>query len=94
MTGHESPVSAPHMRPFGDVISIEAARDIVRTSAVPLSRLDRVSLYEARNRVVAGDVVAADDVPPFARAAMDGYAVRAADTHAASRSQPATLRLI
>ena len=40
------------------------------------------------------DVVATADVPPFARAAMDGYAVRAEDTAGASREQPKTLRCI
>ena len=82
------------MRPFGEIISIDAARDIVRTSAVPLSRLERVPLYEARNRVVASDIIATRDVPPFARAAMDGYAVRASDTRGASRNTPAALQLI
>jgi molybdenum cofactor synthesis domain-containing protein len=82
------------MRPFGDVISIETARDIVRGSAVPLSRLERVPLDDARNRVIASDVIAGGDVPPFARAAMDGYAVRAGDTQEASRGRPAMLRVI
>lgn len=90
----ETPVSRSRMRPFGAIISIDAARDIVRTSAVPLSRLERVPLYDARTRVVASDIVATRDVPPFARAAMDGYAVRASDTRDASRNTPATLQLI
>lgn len=90
----EISVSRPRMRPFGDVISIAAARDIVSNSAFPLSRLERVSLYDARNRVVASEVVATRDVPPFARAAMDGYAVRAGDTRNASHAEPATLRLV
>jgi len=88
------PLSRQHMRPFGDVISIAAARDIVHASAIPLSRLERVSLYDAPDRVIASDIMATRDVPPFARAAMDGYAVRAGDTRDASRARPATLRLV
>jgi len=42
-----------------------------------------VSLRESLGRVLAQEVVAAADIPPFATAAMDGYAVRAADTAAA-----------
>ena len=44
----------------------------------------------ALGRVLAGDVVADSDLPPFDRAQMDGYAVRAADTAGA----PVRLRLV
>jgi molybdopterin molybdotransferase len=44
--------------------------------------------------VVATDIVSASDVPPFSRAAMDGYAVRASDTRGASREQPRLLRQV
>src|SRR5581483_5207260 len=54
----------------------------------------RVALIDAGGRVVASDVFSAIDVPPFARSAMDGYAVRAADVAAATRETPATLRVI
>ncbi|HWC69164.1 MAG TPA: gephyrin-like molybdotransferase Glp [Acidimicrobiales bacterium] len=40
----------------------------------------RVRLDEAAGCVLAEDVTAAEDVPPFANSAVDGYAVRAADT--------------
>ncbi len=45
---------------------------------------ESVSLFEAAGRVLAGDVVSPVDVPAFARAMMDGYAVRAADTSGAT----------
>jgi molybdenum cofactor synthesis domain-containing protein len=45
-------------------------------------------------RVAAADVISPIDVPPFARAAMDGYAVIAADTANASAAAPARLQLI
>ncbi len=40
---------------------------------------ETVALSEAGGRVLAGDVIAARDQPPFAASAMDGYAVRTAD---------------
>jgi molybdopterin molybdotransferase len=43
----------------------------------------RMPLDDALGRVLVADVVACEDVPPFANSAMDGYAVRAADTVAA-----------
>ena len=45
-------------------------------------------LRDALGRVVSTPAVAAMDVPPFDRAAMDGYAVRAEDTFGASRHDP------
>jgi molybdopterin molybdotransferase len=45
-------------------------------------------------RVVTEDVFADMDIPPLANSAMDGYAVRAADTAQASRKDPVRLRII
>jgi molybdopterin molybdotransferase len=57
-------------------------------------RTERVALDIAVGRVTANDVLSPMDVPPFARSAMDGYAVVAAGTSGASRSTPARLRLL
>src|SRR5687767_9788578 len=83
----------PHarMRPFGDVISLEAARAILDATGAPLDKIETILLSEANGRVLAADVIAHADVPPFSRAGMDGYAVQARDTHGASRSNPRTL---
>jgi molybdenum cofactor synthesis domain-containing protein len=81
------------MRPFSELISVAEAREIVGSTGTPLGRRDRVALGEAHRRVLAEDIVSPRDVPPFARAAMDGYAVRAEDTTGASRSRAATLRV-
>ncbi len=43
--------------------------------------------------VLGADVTSAEDVPPFANSAVDGYAVRAADVTGASRSDPVSLRV-
>ena len=61
-----------------------------------IARLDAedVPLTQARGRVLAEDVHAERDVPPFANSAMDGYAVRADDVKAASPSQPVRLSLL
>jgi len=52
---------------------------------------ERVPLLEALGRVLAHGVLAGIDIPHFTRAAMDGYAVIAADTFGASEGQPAYL---
>src|SRR5262249_2064115 len=49
---------------------------------------------DAAGRVMREDCVSDLDLPPFDRARMDGYAVRAADTQGASPGNPARLRAI
>jgi molybdenum cofactor synthesis domain-containing protein len=81
------------VRPFTHTISFADALARVMEAANPIERTDLVALAEADGRVAAEAVVADVDVPPFDRAAMDGYAVRAADTAGASAGRPRTLTL-
>lgn len=57
---------------------LEEARSEV-LSAVDRVGVEEVSIWEAGGRVLATDVVAPEDVPPFPNSAMDGFAVRAGD---------------
>ena len=57
-----------------------------------IDRTERISLSAADGRVLAAPVAAVRDVPHYARAAMDGWAVRAEDTFGASDRSPAVLR--
>ncbi|MDR7421671.1 MAG: molybdopterin molybdotransferase MoeA [Armatimonadota bacterium] len=54
--------------------------------------VETVPVAEAVGRVLAADLVALTDQPPFARSAVDGWALRAADTAAASAAAPVVLR--
>ncbi|MEA3200190.1 MAG: molybdopterin molybdotransferase [Thermoplasmata archaeon] len=67
------------MRPFGALIGMDEARARLLDAARPVARVDELPLREACGRVCAQDVAAPFDVPPFARATMDGYAMWAAD---------------
>lgn len=58
-------------------LSIDEARGVVLGAVAPLEGED-VPLDRAAQRVLAEDVVAAGDVPPFANSAMDGFAVHPA----------------
>src|SRR5215208_5894997 len=82
------------MRPFAGTIPLHEAQAIIARTVRPLDRIEQVALDRSHGRVLARDVVAPADVPPFTRAAMDGYAVRAADTIGASRSHPCIVRRI
>jgi molybdenum cofactor synthesis domain-containing protein len=75
------------------VIALEDVQAEVLRSVTPLAAVT-VPLDEALGRVLAAPVVAAEPVPPFANTAMDGYAVRAADTRGASEAAPVRLRVV
>lgn len=81
------------MRPFTSTISIDEAHAIIEAGVSAIDRSESVPLSDARGRVLAGDVVAKVDVPPFDRASMDGYAVIAGDTAGAARGEPRRLVL-
>ena len=61
---------------------LEDAQAFVIGSCPPMAPVD-VDFEQAHGLVLAADVVAAEQVPPFANSAVDGYAVRAVDVAAA-----------
>jgi molybdenum cofactor synthesis domain-containing protein len=82
------------MRPLRDTIALDEARALIDEAATPVTRIETVPLAAAHGRVIAQDVIAPFDVPPFSRAGMDGYAVRAEDTFGASRHEPRRFRCV
>jgi len=74
------------------VLSFEDARRAVEDHAarIPLPETETVDLLEAAGRVLAEQVLADRDLPPFPRSTRDGYAVRSVDL----TSAPATLEVI
>jgi molybdopterin molybdotransferase len=56
--------------------------------------VEKVPTPEALGRVLAQDIVAAADIPPFANSGMDGYAVRAADSVSAALDSPVQLTVV
>ncbi len=82
------------MKPIKDTIPLDEARQLIADACRPIERTERVRLVDANGRVAAANVTSTRDVPPFSRAGMDGYAVRAEDTFGASRYEPKTLRVI
>jgi molybdopterin molybdotransferase len=76
-----------------DMLSIEDARARILANFARLEPEER-PLLEALGQVLAEDVVASFDIPPLDNTAMDGYAVRAADTTGASGDTPVELRVI
>ena len=75
------------------MIKLETAQDILlkATSVLPAEKL---LLEHCWQRVLAEDVIAGTDFPPFDRSPLDGYAVIAAEVTQASRNKPVRLRQI
>lgn len=65
-------------------------------SSLPRRTLDseKCGVRQAHGRVLAEDLISPIDIPPFDRAAMDGFAVRAEDTYGASSTAPIFLRSV
>jgi molybdopterin molybdotransferase len=76
---------------FKERTRIDDARERLLDSP-PIERTERISLSAADGRAVAEPIEAVRNVPHYARAAMDGWALRAEDTFGASDRSPAVLR--
>lgn len=79
------------MRPFRRLISLQEALSIACGAIEPVTDVEVAAVGDSCGRVLAKDIRSEIDVPPFDRAAMDGFAVRAEDTFGAKRASPVTL---
>jgi molybdopterin molybdotransferase len=75
------------------LLSVDEARDQVLAAVPGPLPSESVPVIAGLGRVLAEPVVAATSLPPWDNSAMDGYAVRAADTAAASEAGPAPLKV-
>ncbi|MBD3206875.1 molybdopterin molybdenumtransferase MoeA, partial [Candidatus Bathyarchaeota archaeon] len=72
------------MRPFKELTGREEAMELILRNVEKIKRVEEVELDESDGRVLAEDIDARFDVPPFDRSAMDGYALQSSDTLNAS----------
>jgi putative molybdopterin biosynthesis protein len=79
---------------FRDLISVEEAKERLGEHFKPLSKVEKIPVEECYGRVLAQDIEAPIDVPPFDRASMDGFAVHAEDTFGAEEDKPRTSRIV
>ena len=80
------------MRDFFKVVDIDAV-DALRTR-FPVSEVEHLPLASASGRILAEAISAELDIPGFARATMDGYAVQGAATFGVSESNPGYLTIV
>jgi molybdopterin molybdotransferase len=78
----------------GEVMSAGAALALLlRSLPAKKTTPEVIPLEDSLGRVCAEDIVSREDLPPFARSTVDGYAVKAGDTFGATETMPAYLGL-
>lgn len=82
------------MPEFFNVLPPDEARQLLFAHTTAVLPFETIATAEAWGRVTAVPIAAAHPLPQFRRSTMDGYAVRAADTHGAGESLPALLQVI
>ena len=78
---------------MNDKVTYREARSALLEVVRPVGT-ERVPLAACAYRVLARELVATSDVPPFDRSPFDGYVLRAADSLGASKENPVTLRIM
>lgn len=78
---------------FLKIMDYEDVKKIIKD--IPIKKgIEKIPLSDAYRRVLAEDINALIDLPPFNRASRDGYAVKAEDTFGASEDNPVILKCI
>ena len=75
------------------LLAFNEAKARLLASACPVTETESVDLADAFGRVLAEDLISPLTVPPFSNAAMDGYALRAADAVGVGARLPVTQRV-
>ena len=78
---------------FSKLDSVQNAIKLVSEN-LKLTEIEEISIHDAHKRVLAEDIMAYHDSPPFDKSAMDGFAVVAENTFGASQSAPKDLKII
>jgi len=81
------------MRGFMERTDLDVALEVLRSCVKPLEE-ESVPLQEALGRTLARDIISTEEVPAFDKSAMDGYALRGAETFGASPTDPISFRVI
>ena len=82
------------MAEFFNVLPPDEARRLFLQHIRPLGDTETLPALAALGRITHDAIVAPHSLPTFRRSTMDGYAVRATDTHGAGESLPALLQVI
>jgi molybdopterin molybdotransferase len=77
-----------------DTVSLKEALHFLRQHLPPPpAEKETLPLQETLGRICAADILSPENLPPYPRSTMDGYAVRARDTYGANEKLPAYLEV-
>jgi len=77
-----------------DTLSLQEALLLLQQNLPPCTaKKVTIARDEALGRICAGNILSPENLPPYPRSTMDGYAVRAKDTFGASEKLPAYLEI-
>lgn len=76
------------------MIEVEQAIRMLQDALVPQTQTITVPILEAKDRISARDICSPIHIPPYSKAAMDGYAIFSADSVGASKQTPIMLTVI
>jgi molybdopterin molybdotransferase len=71
----------------GPLLPLADMERLIVERVTPVAEVEQVSLDDALGRIVAADVIAPEDLPPFDNSAVDGFAVRHADLDAGAETR-------
>jgi putative molybdopterin biosynthesis protein len=80
---------------FRKLLSFNEAKELLNKAyiAKPVG-VELISISKAHNRILALDIVAPLNIPPFTRSTVDGYAIKAVDSFGASEENPLSLKFV
>jgi len=76
-----------------DLLNVDQALEQVLAN-IPRLSAEKVELAASLNRVLAEDIIADSNIPPFPNSSMDGFALRAVDSIGASSNTPLMLTVV
>jgi putative molybdopterin biosynthesis protein len=79
---------------FRKLLTLDEAKHVIQQHFKPKPLgVEMIPLLDAYDRVLAENVIAPLDIPPFNRSTVDGYAVKAEDTFGADENKPVKLKI-
>lgn len=70
------------------------AQNLLLNLVTPLSRYEKVGIFESPGRVIYNPIISDRDLPPFHASHMDGFAVKSSNLEYASKQNPVKLKVV
>ncbi|MEG1409986.1 MAG: molybdopterin molybdotransferase MoeA [Terrisporobacter sp.] len=75
-------------------IELELAIKLINDSVKMIKEIEEINIEDSRDRLLAVDIYAPINQPPFDRSPLDGYALKSKDTIGASKENPIKLKVV